>query len=280
MRKLYDCDNVHQRRRKQQLQQLSDRCADNGTHRRFKGIGAVLSKYAAAKNYKHDEFSQKIRAHTDCNEQQKQLTQLTKCAKMSEENGMIKNGSLNGVGIARSISQNLTNFSTFTISPSTTTTTTPPPLPPPPTTTTTTTASASATTSPTTGTSNSLANSISNSNNNSVRANNESTANGHGGVAGGGGGGGSGSVAGVDTSNSDFGDQKPTNNNNGNSGAHPNAAGGRLQFFKGKQTESKTLFYSKYSMAQAMKSHLISHTLQHTHTHATNGSAARRVTEF
>lgn len=151
---------------------------------------------------------------------------------MSEENGMIKNGNLNGVGIAKSISQNLTNFSSFTISPSTTTT-------PPPPTTTTTTASASSSTLSTIGTSNSLANSISNSNN-SVRANNESTANvtsPPNGLNGGGGGGGGGNV--VDPSNGDCGDQKPTNNNNGNIGAYPNALGGRLQFFKGKQIESK-----------------------------------------
>lgn len=238
MRKLYDCDNVYQRRRQQQQQQLSDHGADNGTHRRFKEIGAVLSKYAAAEKYKHDEVSKAIRCTEPHKQQQKQLTPLTKCAKMSEENGMIKNGSLNGVGIARSISQNLTNFSTFTISPSTTTTRTlPPPSPPTPSppaaTTTTTAAPASTATSPTTGSSNSLANSISNSNS-SVRASNESTANatppanGHSGGAGGG----------VDTPNADFGDQKPTNNNNGSAGAHPNAAGGRLQFFKGKQIET------------------------------------------
>lgn len=242
MRKLYYYDNVHQRRRKQQQQQQQlidcnnrDNCGgggggvDNGKHRRFKEIGAVFAKYAATKSDEHDEnFDSQLHSHIDGNrhsqQQHKQFTQLTKCAKMSEENGMIKNGNLNGVGIARSISQNLTNFSNFTISPSTTTTPPPPlSLPLPASTTTTTTASTSTSTSNGTG------------GDKQSTANATSPPNGHNGGGGGGGGGGSGAGGGGDTSNSDFGDQKPANTNNGSVAAHPNALGGRLQFFKGKR---------------------------------------------
>lgn len=267
MRKLYYYDNVHQRRRKQQ-QQLVDcnnreYCGDsNKKSRRYKEIGAVLSKYAATKNDRRDENFY-LHSHSDHNEQPQQqpLNQLTKCAKMTEENGMIKHGNLNGVGIARSISQNLTNFSSFTSSPSTTTT---PPSP----TTTTTTASAS---SSTIGTSDSLANSISNSNN-SVRANNESTANATSSPNGLNGGGG---VVG-DPSNGDCGDQKPTNNNNGNIGAYPNALGGRLQFFKGKQSESKLSSIVSLENEWHEPRNLISLVAPYNlHTHAMNSGACK-----
>lgn len=242
MRELYPSnDNVHdQRHRNPQYQSIDGKYSKHRTDHDIDDVMLVhQSKYYAVNS--NDENHCRRYNHIDCSDEQqieKQLIQLTKCAKMSEENGMIKNGNLNGVGIARTISQNLTNFNNFTISPSTTST--PPPTPP---------------TATATGTTNTLANSISNS---ALRTNNESTTNvasppnGHTHSGGSGGGG-------ADTPNSDFGDQKPTNNNNGNVSAHPNVQGGRLQFFKGKRTTIEHNYFTTYSAVQC--THIHSHLL-------------------
>lgn len=110
MRKLCCYDNIYHRRKK--VIANNHTIASYGVKRKKLVIKQNCKKYE--QNTKYEKYQPQL------------INKLTKCAKMTEENGMIKNGSINGVGISKTdnYSRININFTTQSISSTNSSTTT------------------------------------------------------------------------------------------------------------------------------------------------------------
>lgn len=116
MKKVYDRNRVQQQQQQQQYQHHTQRTIfgnieQYGKKRKFLAARQLDDNIQATKK---DECYD-----SDQQNQPEILNKLTKCAKMTDENGIFRNGSINGVGlgIARNHNHNLNDFN-FTTTPS------------------------------------------------------------------------------------------------------------------------------------------------------------------